>query len=909
MSLSQQQIDQLIQNLYGNDNEIKTQTLKEMDAIITTHWAEISEELPKLIELSETIEGIGKQYAYLVISKSYFYIESYDEAVNYALKADELFKFEGNDNYSVKMITHLIDMYIKERRQKKEVDQLMEDKMNKFFKEAIEKEEEYLTIGIALDCRRVDVIKEILGKTKEKDEIIEYLKKITNSSSVDYSLKNEVMEIVSESLNEHSQIDLESISECWVKKNDGDGFMKMFNQLSEEMKMQVLLDYEGIPQKFREELISKLPEKYHKYIDGKIQEKLYLDFLFSRDKTDNLLLNNIKSSNCIKSSVIQTAVLYANAFMHYGTTNIMFLKDNNDWIINASNWGKFATTASLGVLFKGRENEALNLMSPYTANGTGGKSVYAQSGRLYALGLIFGGHGKEILTTITDDLKQSKSSKNEVLQHGACLGVGLAGIATENYELYQEVKEILINNDSAVAGMTAGLSLGLIMMGSGNLEVAQEMLTHCHETEHDKIIRGTSVGIGLVMFGMQDKADGIIDLMVNDANHVLRYGGIYTIGLAYCGTANEKAISKLLHFAVTDRSDEVKRAAVLVLGFILNKRLDELCKTILLLIDSYNPHVRYGAALALGIAGCASNDSTVIGLLEPLLKDPNDFVKQGAAIALGMVLMETSIKENDKVEKFIKDLQNKISFKGEGMLTQFGSILGLGIVNAGGRNCTISMYNNLGTFNLKAVAGLVLFNQYWYWYPFTLCLSLSFIPTTIIGVTEDLKYVESYQYISNAPSDQFDYLPMTKPPTKTGHTKMNQTKLSYGNKQAGQSLNLSSSLLISEKITNEIIPEEKKMEEEPIQIQPFVTLQNGSRVTPRQLEFITEIKGSRFVGVKKPGRGILILKDTQPQMEEENSGVIKDQGIEMTEEHKALADALLSNNNDPKPPEPFEWNF
>ncbi|EMS17076.1 26S proteasome non-ATPase regulatory subunit [Entamoeba histolytica HM-3:IMSS] len=99
------------------------------------------------------------------------------------------------------------------------------------------------------------------------------------------------------------------------------------------------------------------------------------------------------------------------------------------------------------------------------------------------------------------------------------------------------------------------------------------------------------------------------------------------------------------------------------------------------------------------------------------------------------------------------------------------------------------------------------------------------------------------------------------------------------------------------------------MEEEPIQIQPFVTLQNGSRVTPRQLEFITEIKGSRFVGVKKPGRGILILKDTQPQMEEENSGVIKDQGIEMTEEHKALADALLSNNNDPKPPEPFEWNF
>ncbi|EDR23699.1 hypothetical protein EDI_167480 [Entamoeba dispar SAW760] len=95
MTSSQQQIDQLIQKLYSDDNEIKVQTLKEIDGVITTHWAEISEELPKLIELSETIEGIGKQYAYLVISKSYFYIESYDEAVNYALKANELFKFEG----------------------------------------------------------------------------------------------------------------------------------------------------------------------------------------------------------------------------------------------------------------------------------------------------------------------------------------------------------------------------------------------------------------------------------------------------------------------------------------------------------------------------------------------------------------------------------------------------------------------------------------------------------------------------------------------------------------------------------------------------------------------------------------------------------------------------------------------
>ena len=42
-----------------------------------------------------------------------------------------------------------------------------------------------------------------------------------------------------------------------------------------------------------------------------------------------------------------------------------------------------------------------------------------------------------------------------------------------------------------------------------------------------------------------------------------RYGGMFVIGMAYRGTANNAAIQKLLHFAVSDVSDDVRRAAVL----------------------------------------------------------------------------------------------------------------------------------------------------------------------------------------------------------------------------------------------------------------------------------------------------------------------------------------------------------
>lgn len=67
---------------------------------------------------------------------------------------------------------------------------------------------------------------------------------------------------------------------------------------------------------------------------------------------------------------------------------------------------------------------------------------------------------------------------------------------------------------------------------------------------------------------------------------------MYVIGLAYRGTGNNAAVEKLLHFAVSDVSDDVRRAAVLCLGFLLMGTPDQCPRTVALLAESYNPHVR-----------------------------------------------------------------------------------------------------------------------------------------------------------------------------------------------------------------------------------------------------------------------------------------------------------------------------
>jgi 26S proteasome regulatory subunit N2 len=80
------------------------------------------------------------------------------------------------------------------------------------------------------------------------------------------------------------------------------------------------------------------------------------------------------------------------------------------------------------------------------------------------------------------------------------------------------------------------------------------------------------------------------------------------------GTANNAAVQRLLHFAVSDVSDDVRRAAVLCLGFVLMKAPEQCPKIVGLLAESFNPHVRYGAAMAVGLACAGRLGDGAVGL-------------------------------------------------------------------------------------------------------------------------------------------------------------------------------------------------------------------------------------------------------------------------------------------------------
>lgn len=212
-------------------------------------------------------------------------------------------------------------------------------------------------------------------------------------------------------------------------------------------------------------------------------------------------------------------------------------------------------------------------------------------------------------------------------------------MATGSDAVYEELKTIMYN-DGAVSGEAAGLAMGLVMLGTASEKAIDEMLAYSHETQHEKIIRGLALGVGMVMYGREEGADALVEQLIQDKDPILRFGGMYTLGFAYCGTGNNAAIRRLLHVAVSDVSDDVRRAAVTNLGFLLSRQPERCPRMVALLCESYNPHVRYGATLALGIACAATANKEAMDLLEPLTSDPVDFVRQGALIALSMILIQ-----------------------------------------------------------------------------------------------------------------------------------------------------------------------------------------------------------------------------------------------------------------------------
>jgi 26S proteasome regulatory subunit N2 len=830
--------------------------------------------------------------------------------------------------------------------------------IERLFEQCFRQQRYRQVVGIAIEANNLDVLRTAILRCSESEkqqqgeasrhgeELIEYVLDICMSVIQERSFRNEILKLILELLNQIPSPDYFSIAKCVVYLDEHSMATEILRQLVDKdetrartIAYQISFDlYDNSTQEFLKKVIAEieelLPEEpkpgnaneeaatesdsllanqsssktelteeaslaftnIRDILKGVKTIQLNLEFLYRNNKADVSILNKIRDSLEARNSIFHNAVTFSNAFMHAGTTHDKFFRDNLEWLGKAVNWSKFTATAALGVIHKGNLSEGRKLLAPYLPrehiSGVGSTgSVYSQGGSLFAYGLIYANHGGAAIELIRDHFKKATE---EVVQHGGALGLGVAGMATGDEGIWEDLKSVLYT-DSAVNGEAVGLAMGLVMLGTGNMKLLEEMVQYAHETQHEKIVRGLALGMALIMYGRQEAADELINGLLGDPDPYLRYGGIMTVALAYCGTGSNKAVRKLLHVAVSDVNDDVRRVAVMSLGFILFRKHQSVPRMVELLSESYNPHVRYGAAMALGISCAGTGLDEAIDLLEPMLKDPTDFVRQGALISLAMVLVQQNETMNPKVGSIRKMMNKIITDRHEDAMAKFGCAIALGIIDAGGRNCTISLQTQTGNLNMPGIVGAAVFTQYWYWFPLAHFLSLSYTPTAVIGVDQSLE-VPVFSFHSNTRPSLFDYPPEQQVKADEAPEKVKTAVLSTTNQakrraqrrekqQRRESMDVDQtpttpkvSGQLPEKMetdetavkegeegkeaTKEEAPAEgqkKKAEKEKVGYE----LDNMSRVLPAQLKYLT-FPDPRYEPVKRPTGGVVVVLDKKP---------------------------------------------
>merc|ERR1711936_1555008 len=227
---------------------------------------------------------------------------------------------------------------------------------------------------------------------------------------------------------------------------------------------------------------------------------------------------------------------------------------------------------------------------------------------------------------------------------------------------------------------------------------------------------------------------------------------------------------------------DVRRTAVVALGFLLFKKPEQCPELIALVYESYIPRVRYGAALALGIACAGTGSREAMAIIEPMTNDNVNYVRRAALIASALIMIQHTEATCPKVKDFRALYAKIITEKHEDVMAKFGAILAQGIIDAGGRNVTVSLQSRTGHTNMMAVVGMLVFTQYWYWFPLSHFLSLAFTPSCVIALNSELD-MPVLQYRSNAKPSMYAYPPPLEEKKKEDKEKVATAVLSITAKQ------------------------------------------------------------------------------------------------------------------------------
>ncbi|KAF1762524.1 hypothetical protein GCK72_010786 [Caenorhabditis remanei] len=882
--------------------------------ILTNTWFEVADALPAVEKLLDIDQFPDHNAAALLVSKVYFCLEQYERALEFALRTD--FNVVpapktglGNDaEYVNKVIETAIDTYKTLSSQGLEIPVRLRELVEKIVKRNLEKSEIWYVISLGFETTNLPMIERAISampnalNDKNQTTLHETLNRVV-SGAFDRSFRFKVINTVIKTYMKCPSPDMSKICECYVLTDNAeaaaDTITDLISRNLSTAAYQIAFDlYETASQGFLDRVLrrfeqkdspdAKAMEKIHSIMKGHETVKAYLDFYVRHNHTDSILMEEIKEN--IRTASAHNALLISNGLMQYGTTCDDFLRNNLNWVSKATNWNKFNAVASLGLIHHGQEASAMKVLDPYLPKESVEGFGFKEGGAMLAYGLIHAKHGDA--TAMSTLAQWLKTADNEPVRHGACLGFGVAGLGSSSISGYEKVREVL-QRDEAVSGESAGIAMGLIMAGNLNQEVFNELKQYTVDTQHDKTQRGIRTGLACASFGLQGDAEPFIKEAIGaKSNPMLRSTGICMLSMAYAGTGSPSVVRRLLEKVATDPNLDVKRYATIGIGFVLSKDPATCLSYVSMLTEHFNGHVRYGAAMALGIACAGTGNMEAISLIEPMISDKEGFVRKGALLSLALIMCQQTDYTCPKVNGFRKQLLKKIGEKNEDSLVKFGAIISQGLLDIGGQNAAVTMHNSDGQPDMGSMVGMMCFLHGWFWHSMHFFIALAAKPSCLVMVNENLK-IPVLDYICHANSQKYAYPPRTESKKDKDVKKIETVVLSITGKKnalkkqaaeekkrreaaataalaAANAQSSSSGTTVEDEKMEVDQPGKPKKEKVPEKdTKPLHRLMNPARVIPAQRQLISISDSRSYTPMKPLYKGGIIVADRVDKEKEE----------------------------------------
>ncbi|CAL5199642.1 unnamed protein product [Lathyrus oleraceus] len=318
-----------------------------------------------------------------------------------------------------------------------------------------------------------------------------------------------------------------------------------------------------------------------------------------------------------------------------------------DWVFIQEKHGRTSAVASLGMISLWDVDSELALAQIdecFNIND----DEYSFAGALLGVGIancnIKTDCDPANIRLVDHTVKEERSS----VRIGAIMGLGIAYAGSKNEKLRHILTEILIDeeNSISVTAFTA-ISLGLIYVGSCNVEVAETLISVLMariEAELEQpLTRLLPLGLGLLYLGKKESVEATTELSKTLDVKMRKYWDTTLLSCAYAGTGNVLKVQNLLGKCSQQHleEDEVDQGPHAVLGIAMVAMAEELGHE--MAIRSLE-HLQYGeqnirraVPLALALL-CISNPKVnVMDTLSRLSHDSDLEVAMAAVISLGLI--------------------------------------------------------------------------------------------------------------------------------------------------------------------------------------------------------------------------------------------------------------------------------